>query len=92
MQLKYVLTPNNFIFDRFFYIQILMKRISEVIETEKIITNHQFSFGQQHGTIEEIHRIVDKVNKDTEERRYCAPVFSDITQAFDQSLAHKFIL
>lgn len=64
-----------------FYTQIVKKRISEGIEAEKIIINHQFSFRQQH---EQIHRIVDNVNKDIEERRYCSAAFSEITQAFNK--------
>ena len=37
-----------------------------------------------HASIEQVHRIVDKIGKDLEEKRYCSAAFLDISQAFDK--------
>lgn len=84
--------------------KLLVKRIKPELEKNKIVPDHQFGFREQHSTIEQVHRIVRKINNDLEEKRYCSAIFLDISQAFDKVwhsgllykikkyLPHKFYL
>ncbi|KMQ93693.1 reverse transcriptase [Lasius niger] len=64
--------------------KLLLKRIRPELEKNNFIPDHQFGFRQQHSTIEQVHRIVRKINNDLEEKRYCSAVFLDVSQAFDK--------
>lgn len=52
----------------------------------EIIPNHQFEFRANHGTTEQVHRIVDLISKTLQEKKYCSTVFLDtsISEAFDK--------
>ena len=39
--------------------KIIIKRLRAVIDTEEIITSHQFGFREKYSTIEKVHRITD---------------------------------
>lgn len=62
----------------------LLSRIKPILVAKKLIPFHQFGFREKHGTIEQIHRVVDVVAKDLEQKRYCSAAFLDISQAFDK--------
>lgn len=64
--------------------KLILRRIKAVIKIKEIIPEHQFGFREQHGTTEQVHRIVRKINKTLEERKYCSVVLLDITQAFNK--------
>ena len=64
--------------------KLFMKRLGPVLMENKLLPNHQFGFRQQHSPIEQVHRVVDKIAKDLESKRYCSVAFLDITQAFDK--------
>ena len=64
--------------------KLLLKRIRPELEENKLIPDHQFGFRQQYSTIEQVHRIVRKINNDLERKRYCSAVFIDVSQAFDK--------
>lgn len=84
--------------------KLLIKRIKPELEVNKTIPTHQFGFREHHSTVEQVHRIVRKINNDLEEKRYCSAAFLDISQAFDKVwhpgllykikkyLSHKFYL
>lgn len=59
--------------------KLILKRIKPELEENKVIPDHQFGFREQHSTIEQVHRIVRKINNDFEEKRYCSAIFLDIT-------------
>lgn len=50
----------------------------------EIIPDFQFGFREGHSTIEQVHRVVDIIQRDFESRRYCSAAFIDIQQAFDK--------
>jgi len=54
------------------------------MERYELIPNHQFGFRNKHATIEQIHRIIKRINNDIEPDRYCTVVFLDVTQASDK--------
>lgn len=62
--------------------KLLMTRLIPLVTNK--IPNHQFGFRHQHSTVEQVHRIADKIGKDLESKRYCSAVFLDISQAFDK--------
>ncbi|PNF19341.1 putative RNA-directed DNA polymerase from transposon X-element [Cryptotermes secundus] len=64
--------------------KLLLKRIKPVIEDQNIIPKHQFGFRNKHATTEQVHRLVNQINRDLETKRYCTAVFLDIEQAFDK--------
>lgn len=62
----------------------LVRRIKPILIANKLIPDHQFGFRDKHGTVEQIHRIIDVISKDFEQKRYCSAAFLDISQAFDK--------
>jgi hypothetical protein len=55
-----------------------------MVENNRLVPNHQFTFRQKHSTIERTHRIVQSINKHLENKQYCSAAFLDISQAFDK--------
>lgn len=66
------------------YETLLLTRILPVIEAKHIIPDHQFGFRCKHSTIDQVHRLVDKIMESLEAKAYCASAFLDISQAFDR--------
>jgi len=64
--------------------KLLLFRLKPIIERKELIPNHQFGFRNQHATIEQAHRVYNKILASLEEKKYCSGVFLDITQAFDK--------
>ncbi|XP_052743468.1 probable RNA-directed DNA polymerase from transposon BS isoform X1 [Bicyclus anynana] len=62
--------------------RILLNRMKEHLST--VLPNHQFGFREKHGTVEQVHRIVDIISRSLENKLYCSAVFLDISQAFDK--------
>ena len=64
--------------------RLLLKRMKPIIEEREIIPNHQFGFRCNHSTIDQVHRIVNIIEKCLEEKKICSAVFLDVSQAFDK--------
>ncbi|KAJ2938643.1 hypothetical protein O0L34_g11971 [Tuta absoluta] len=64
--------------------KLLLFRITPILQINKIIPQHQFGFRQQHSTVEQVHRVCDKIRQTLENKEYCASAFLDIQQAFDR--------
>lgn len=71
--------------------KVILKRINLIIQSKKLIPNHQFGFRSYHGTTEQVNRITAKIRNDLENKRYCSAVFLDVAQAFDK-VWHKGLL
>jgi len=73
--------------------KLLLPKLLEIIERQKIIPNHPFGFRPRHATTGQIHRIVKKINTDMDTGRYGTAAFLDVTQTFDKvchaGLLHK---
>lgn len=63
---------------------LFLKRFMPIIDSKKIIPQHQFGFRKNHGTIEQIHRLVEQIFTSFEEKKYCTAAFLDVSQAFDK--------
>jgi hypothetical protein len=55
-----------------------------MVENNRLMPNHQFGFRQRHSTIEQIHRIVQRINETLENKQCCSAEILDISQAFDK--------
>jgi retron-type reverse transcriptase len=55
-----------------------------VDENNRLIPNLQFGFRRGHSTIEQTHRIVQRINEAHENKQYCSVALLDISQAFDK--------
>lgn len=63
---------------------LIIKRLKPVIANSQLIPSHQFGFREAHGTVEQVHRLVEKINNAFEHKQYCSAAFLDISQAFDR--------
>ena len=70
---------------------LFLNRLTPIIEQRSLIPDHQFSFRKGHGTIKQVHRIVNCINKAIDENKFCTAKFQDIPQAkgsFTNKLFH----
>jgi hypothetical protein len=65
--------------------KMFLKRLTPIVDESKLIPSQKFGFRKEHGTIEEANRVVCKINKDWESKRYCSAAFIDVSQAFDKA-------
>jgi hypothetical protein len=61
--------------------KVLLKRLLPVVENNRLIPNRQFGVRQRHSTIEQTHRIIQRINEALENKQYCSAAFLDISQA-----------
>lgn len=52
------------------YEKLLLKRLKPIIEEKCIIPLHQFGFRNKHGTIDQVHRITNLIEKALEEKKF----------------------
>ncbi|XP_050497173.1 LINE-1 retrotransposable element ORF2 protein isoform X2 [Diabrotica virgifera virgifera] len=64
--------------------RLLLQRMNPIIERKKLIPEYQFGFRQQHGTIEQVHRVAKEARDAIEKKEYCTAAFLDVSQAFDK--------
>jgi hypothetical protein len=55
-----------------------------MVENNRLIPYHQFVFRQRHSTIEQTHRIVQRINEALENKQYRSAAFLDLSQAFNK--------
>jgi hypothetical protein len=60
-----------------------INRIKESVSFNELIPGHQFGFCENHSTIQQCHRIDNKIRDSLEAEKMCASVFLDVQQAFD---------
>jgi len=51
---------------------------------KQLIPDHRFGFRPKHGTIEQAHRLVQKIHEDFNNTHFCTGTVIDISQAFDK--------
>lgn len=71
--------------------KIFLDRLEIVLERKQLIPDHQFGFRQRHSTVQQIHRVVNKISSDLDEKRVCVGVYLDVAKAFDK-VWHKGLL
>jgi hypothetical protein len=55
--------------------KLLIKRFLPIVEINRLIPNHQFGFRHRHSTIEQTHRMVQRINEALEHKQYCSAAF-----------------
>ncbi|KAL4125774.1 hypothetical protein QTP88_010014 [Uroleucon formosanum] len=65
--------------------KLLLKRLQNISEINKIIPNSQYGFRAHHSSIHPLHRLTDAISSSLELKKYCSGVFLAIAQAFDKS-------
>ena len=70
--------------------KIIYDRIKPIIETKKLIPDHQFGFRNKYSTIEQMHRLLNEIIVALENKQYTA-LFMDIEKAFDK-INHESLL
>jgi hypothetical protein len=58
--------------------RLLLNRIKESVSFNELIPAHQFSFHENHSTIQQCHRIVNKIRDSLYAKKMCASVFLDV--------------
>lgn len=71
--------------------RLILSRLMAIINMKGLIPNHQFGFRCKHSIIDQIHRIVNKISRSFEERKYCSAIFLDVSQAFDRIWHEDFL-
>ena len=64
--------------------RLLLTRLKQIVPFRYLIPEHQFGFREKHSTVQQCHRIVNKIRDSLEKKTMCAAVFLDIQQAFDK--------
>jgi hypothetical protein len=64
--------------------RLILKRLEETVPINDIVPMHQFGFQANHSTIQQCHRIVNKIKESMEGKKVCTNVFLDIQHAFDK--------
>ena len=67
------------------------KQLTEYVETNKLLTNHQYGFRKDHSTTFLMLNLFDKIFMSKETLKKPAIVFLDIKKAFD-TVSHKVLL
>jgi hypothetical protein len=58
--------------------RLLLNRIKESVSFNELIAALQFGFRENHSTIQQCHRIVNKIRDSLEAKKMCASVFLDV--------------
>ncbi|CAK1579300.1 unnamed protein product [Parnassius mnemosyne] len=64
--------------------KVLLQRLMKELRKRSIIPDHQFGFRQDHGTVEQVHRVCRTIRDALEHKEYCSSAFLDVQQAFDK--------
>ncbi|XP_017795706.1 PREDICTED: RNA-directed DNA polymerase from mobile element jockey-like [Habropoda laboriosa] len=71
----------------------ILTRMKQISIEQNLIPSHQFGFRNKHATMEQIHRLRNKITHALEHKQYCTAHFLDIEKAFDkvwhEGLLHK---
>jgi hypothetical protein len=51
--------------------KIILKRLAPILAVNSVIPSHQFGFRPKHGTVQQVHRIIHRINNDLQNKRYC---------------------
>ncbi|VVC44231.1 Reverse transcriptase domain [Cinara cedri] len=62
--------------------KLILKRLIPIVESNT--PNYQFGFRTNHSTIQQVHRLVDKISYSLEQKLICSGAFLDMAQAFDK--------
>ncbi|KAL4085174.1 hypothetical protein QTP88_027466 [Uroleucon formosanum] len=70
--------------------KLTLKRLLPIIDTN--LPDNQFGFRNNHSTIHQVHRIVDKISYSLEKKLICTGAFLDVAQAFKVNISSQLLL
>ena len=56
----------------------------KIINEKNLIPPHQFGFRNKYATIEQVHRLTNKIYSALKQKKFCTAVFLDIEKVFDK--------
>lgn len=73
--------------------KLYAKRLHDIVNSSRILPDHQFGFRGKHATIEQVYRVVRTAQTTLEMKQFCPTVFPDVSEAFNRkwkdALLHK---
>lgn len=63
---------------------MLLKSLNLIMEEHQLNPFHQVGFRAKHYTIDQIHRLVNVIEKTLEEEKVCVAILLDVAQAFNK--------
>jgi hypothetical protein len=63
--------------------KILLARVLRDVSERRLLRDEQFGFRPRHSTTLQLARLVERVNRNVDERRLTGAVFMDVDKAFD---------
>ena len=63
--------------------KIIKSRIDEHINNNKIITEEQFGFRNNHSTVDQLARMVNNITANFNDKKHTGAIFLDLAKAFD---------
>jgi len=54
--------------------KVLFNRIETILKQKNIIPPHQFGFRKQHSTVQQVHRVINKITDDFDKKKFCYAV------------------
>ena len=64
--------------------RLFLSRIEPYLIHTSLIPSHQFGFRRGHSTIQQIHRVTNKIATDIDQKRLCIALYLDVAKAFDK--------
>jgi hypothetical protein len=65
------------------FVKILLTRFLREVNERGLLRDEQFGFRRKHSTTLQLARLVERVNRNFDERRLTGAVFLDVAKAFD---------
>jgi hypothetical protein len=65
-------------------VKLLLNHILPLVASHSLMPAHQFGFRKRHSTIEQTHRVFQRIQEALETKQYCSAASLDISKAFDK--------
>jgi hypothetical protein len=65
-------------------LSIVSKLFEAIHKKNAHIPDWQFGFRAKHSTVDQVHRVVQIIERSLEERKFCPAIFLDVEKAFDR--------
>jgi hypothetical protein len=72
--------------------RLILKRLEETVPINDIMPMHQLSFRTNHSTIQQCHRIVNKIKESMEGKKVCTSVFCCIPEDGSRDRSSELLL
>lgn len=73
--------------------KLIFERLEPIINERNLIPAHQFGFRRKHSTIQQVHRVINKISSEIDKKSICVATYLDVAKAFDSvwhdGLLHK---